>query len=84
MSSTYSYIKMDYGRYRGQVSVTRFCRIDNDGRIAYVEKRADDKGENILWRIGNIKFINFSQHKTCSSSEEEYNSNLEQAIKSIQ
>lgn len=82
-----SYLKAVYGRHCSSCKVTRFFKVDSAGKISYVEKRdhaiigTTDVKTN--WRIGNISFMNVNNSALSASSREEYEANLDTAIKSI-
>jgi hypothetical protein len=90
MRAKYSYVMLVYNRHGGARKVTRYCRIDTHGQICYIEKRElTEKTKQteflqpIMWKIGNVSFLNVLQNNMFPSTKAEYHKNMKLAVKAI-
>jgi hypothetical protein len=84
MSEELAYIKAIYGRNAGKFNVTRFCKIDQEGKISFIDERIPlNKDKATMWRMGNVKFLNFTEQRILPSTEKEFTEKMQLAIKSI-
>lgn len=88
MKAKYSYFKLEYGRYSGNKKVTRYCRVDQVGKVSYAEKRVNrGKGSPDIvidmYKLGNTVSITSPLHQVLPSTKSEYTKMVKEAIKNI-
>lgn len=88
MKAKYSFFQLKYNRAAGRKKVTRWCRVDQFGRVSYVEKRQntykDCPPSTVdLYKIGNTVCIASPLHQVLPSTKAEYTKMVKEAISHI-
>jgi len=88
MKVKYSYFKLEYNRSGGNKKVTRYCRVDQLGKVSYAEQRIN-RGKDAapaavdMYKLGNTVSITSPLHQVLPSTKSEYTKMVKEAIKHI-
>lgn len=88
MKAKYSYFRIEYGRNGGSKKVTRYCRVDNMGKVSYAEKRINRSKDASpyavdMYKLGNTVCVVSPLHQILPSTKVEYTKMVKEAIKHI-
>jgi hypothetical protein len=88
MKAKYSYFRLEYARSSGNKKVTRYCRVDQLGKVSYAEVRIN-RGKNPapisvdMYKMGNTSFLMGPLHQTFPSTKAEFTKAVKEAIAHI-
>ena len=88
MKAKYSYFRIEYARHGGNKKVTRYCRVDQFGKVSYAEVRIN-RGKNPapasvdMYKMGNTVCIVSPLHRVLPSTKFEFTKMVKEALKHI-
>jgi hypothetical protein len=83
----YSYFRLEYARRGGRTKVTRYCRVDQIGKVTYAEVRINSNKSHPLsvdmYKMGNTICITSPLHQVLPSTKAEFTKMVKEAISHI-